>query len=381
MWCTTTDKGKFLYRESYTDPYTGKRKTVSVTMDKDSNHAVKQATKILQKKIDDVLSDHGVKSVRFGKLFEEWWEFYKNEIKHSSLNSLQVSIDYINKTINSETIVNKIDVKYIQKYLNKLDVPRSKLERIKSLLNLFFDYALNLEYINDNPARKAKIPKKILTIEDFEKVQNKFLEVNELQVLLKELYRRPNTYRLGLISEFMSLNGCRVGEAISLTPKDFNRKAKTINIHGTFDHTDGGYSNGIKTTPKTNASWRTVALSDREIEILDEYIEINQRSKEDNPNYKDMGYIFVTKRGIPIQNNSFNLAIQRANLRLEKPLTKNLTTHIFRHSLISLLAERMVPLNAIMERVGHKDSKTTQQIYMHVTEHMKSNIVDILNSL
>ncbi|ESV54243.1 integrase [Streptococcus agalactiae LMG 14747] len=58
-----------------------------------------------------------------------------------------------------------------------------------------------------------------------------------------------------------------------------------------------------------------------------------------------------------------------------------MTSHIFRHTLISILAENKIPLKTIMERVGHADSKTTIQIYTHVTKNMKNEVVDILNVL
>lgn len=66
--------------------------------------------------------------------------------------------------------------------------------------------------------------------------------------------------------------------------------------------------------------------------------------------------------------------------RLEKPIQKNLTSHIFRHTLVSRLAENNVPLKAIMDRVGHADAKTTIQIYTHVTKKMKSNVADIMEN-
>ncbi|MDN5439963.1 MAG: site-specific integrase, partial [Lactococcus lactis] len=263
--------------------------------------------------------------------------------------------------------------------INDADCPRSKLERSKSTLNLIFDYAVDLEYIEYNPARKAKLPKKIQTVKDLEKIQNKYLEQNELKALLSELYSRPNTRRLALLAEFMSLNGCRMGEAIALKKENYKRSERKIDIHGTLDKTVG-YSKGVKTTPKTASSFRTVDLSDREIEILDEIIEQNNLSKSVRNDYNEMGYIFVSKRGIPLQTNSFNLAIKRANSRLKSPINKNLSSHIFRHTLISYLAENNVPLKAIVDRVGHKDGgKTTTAIYTHVTENMKSSIIDILN--
>ena len=93
-----------------------------------------------------------------------------------------------------------------------------------------------------------------------------------------------------------------------------------------------------------------------------------------------MGYLFTTKNGVPIQTNSFNLALKAANERLETPIRKNLTSHIFRHTLVSRLAENNVPLKAIMDRVGHADSKTTVQIYTHITKKMKSNVADIMEN-
>ena len=170
-----------------------------------------------------------------------------------------------------------------------------------------------------------------------------------------------------------------MGEAIALKKENYKRSERKIDIHGTLDKTVG-YSKGVKTTPKTASSFRTVDLSDREIEILDEIIEQNNLSKSVINDYNEMGYIFVSKRGIPLQTNSFNLAIKRANSRLKSPIKKNLSSHIFRHTLISYLAENNVPLKAIVDRVGHKDGgKTTTAIYTHVTENMKSSIIDILN--
>ena len=43
-------------------------------------------------------------------------------------------------------------------------------------------------------------------------------------------------------------------------------------------------------------------------------------------------------------------------------------------------AEDNVPFKAIKERVGHDQGrKTTESIYTHVTDKMKTNITDVLN--
>ena len=95
----------------------------------------------------------------------------------------------------------------------------------------------------------------------------------------------------------------------------------------------------------------------------------------------DRDYIFVTDKGVPLQRNSFNNSIQAANKRLDKPINKPISSHIFRHTLVSYLAENGVPLKAIMDRVGHDDSDTTMKIYTHVTNKMKNKVVEIIDNL
>lgn len=52
-------------------------------------------------------------------------------------------------------------------------------------------------------------------------------------------------------------------------------------------------------------------------------------------------------------------------------IDKKVSSHILRHSRISLLTKLGIPLKAIMDSVGHKDSKTTLKIYTHTTDNMQ----------
>ena len=380
MWVEQLDNGKYKFFERYKDPYTEKWRRVSITLDSGSSRAKKEAQKLLDEKIENTLASLQAPDVLFTDVLDEWWGFYRKEIKRSSISSLTGNVDELRSIFATNVKIRNIDARYIQNFLNNLKVTRSKLERFKSILNLSFDYALSLDYIKDNSARRAKLPKVIKTIDDYQKTAKKFLEDTELEKLIEELYRRPNTYRLALLAEFMAYNGCRIGEAIAIKPENINFENKTVDIHGTLDKTVG-YTKGEKTTTKTSASWRTVAMSDKEIDILHKMIDLNELTKNTNPNYVDLGYIFVTKNGVPIQNNSFNTAIRSANQRLDVPVDKHLTSHIFRHTLVSRLAEYNTPLKAIMQRVGHSDSKTTLKIYTHVTQKMEANVVKLLNTL
>ena len=379
MWVEQHKSGKVNFVERYRDPYTNKWKRTSILMEKDTPRIRKEAQKILDTKITNLLNNLKTSEMLFTALLDKWWGFYQQEIKRSSIASLRGNIKEIRESFGLNVKVVNIDPKYVQTYLDNLDCSRNKKERHKSMLNLAFDYAVDLNIIKDNPSRRAKLPRIKKTLEDWKKIEEKYLEEDEIQPLLKELYRRPNTYRLGLLSEFMSLNGCRIGEAVSIEPTNYNFETRILQLHGTYDHTEG-YRNGEKTTPKTLASYRETIMTNREMEILKELEFMNELEKNTNLRYRDMGYLFTTKNGVPIQTNSFNLALKAANERLETPIRKNLTSHIFRHALVSRLAENNVPLKAIMDRVGHTDSKTTVQIYTHITKKMKSNVADIMEN-
>lgn len=377
MWIEKLENRKYKFFERYKDPYTEKWRRVSVTLDSGSSRAKKEAQKILDEKIELKLGSLKSSDMLFTALFDNWWGFYRQGLKNSSIASLEGNIREIREKFGRDTKVTKIDPLYIQKYLDSLEGSRSKKERHKSMLNLVFDYAVEKNILTDNPARRARLPKQKKTLDDWQRVASKYLEKNELQDLLKELYSRPNTYRIGLLAEFMSLNGGRIGEIITIRPENRDYETRKLQLIGTIDRT-AGYKQGIKTSPKTVAGYRTTDMTKREMEIMQELEQLNQLEQATNPNYQNMGYIFTSKNGIPIQINSFNLAIKRANERLDNPIKKNLSSHIFRHTLISRLAEKNVPLRAIMERVGHSDAKTTNLIYTHVTDNMRSQVVDAL---
>ena len=70
-----------------------------------------------------------------------------------------------------------------------------------------------------------------------------------------------------------------------------------------------------------------------------------------------------------------NKVLKKANFH------KPVSTHTFRHTHISLLAEANVPLKAIMERVGHNEPRTTLAVYTHVTNVMAEEVRLAINDI
>ena len=134
--------------------------------------------------------------------------------------------------------------------------------------------------------------------------------------------------------------------------------------------------NPKNTTPKNTYSKREVQLSNRAKELIENVIADNILTR--GPINPDQ-YIFISTNGTPLTLHAFNAVLHKVEEELE--LEKSLSSHIFRHSHVSLLSELGVPLKAIMERVGHSDANTTLSIYNHVTKKAKQQVIDKLNSL
>ena len=378
MWVEQLPNGKYKFFERYKDPYTEKWKRVSVTLESGSNRAKKEAQKLLDEKIDNVLQRISTSDRLFTDILDEWWKFYQKGVRKSSVRIRTPAYKRLLNNFATDVPIRNIDVAYIKRYISNSNYTTSQLNHIKVILNGVFDYAQELGIITNNPARSTTLPKRVITLEDLQSVTEKYLELEELNALLKELYRTNQTYRAGLLAEFMSLNGCRIGEAVAIEKHNYHKERRELDIHGTLDSVD---KNAKKELTKTLSSYRTTNLTNREIEIIDELIMLNEFASSMNREFSEMDYIFLNNRGKPMQRNSFNATLQKANQRLDKPINKPLSSHIFRHTLISMLAENNVPVKAIMARVGHKDSNTTMQIYTHVTKSMKSNIEGILDAI
>ena len=190
-------------------------------MEKDTPRIRKEAQRVLQAKIAAKLSALESSEMPFTELFNSWWTFHKQELKRSSIASLQGNVNEVREHFGIGIKVTKIDVRYVQHYLDNLECSVSKKERTKTLLNQAFDYAVSLNIIQDNPARRAKLPR-VKKPQKTGKNRTKYLEENEIQPFLKEFRRRPNTYRLALLAEFISLNGGRISEIVSIEPANIN---------------------------------------------------------------------------------------------------------------------------------------------------------------
>lgn len=375
MWIeTVTDKqGKVSYKfvERYEHPYTGKMHKVSVTMDSQSPQAKKKATKLLQEKIEKKIAKTGyqeVGSITFDELVNQWWKTQSN-IKQTTLQVKYHRLKKLRSYIDNEILVSRIDKRYLIRFVEQLqeeDLSYIYLSDIKSILNQILKYAVYLGYIDNNPLSDIKLEKKS---NDSNSVVEKYLTYEEAEKIWKRYQKNKRLSRdFGIICELMFFTGLRIGEALTLQLKDYD--GKNIHVNGTLNYIIG--EGKTKGTPKTKDSYRVVSLPDRIITLLDWHIYEHKITKKEE-------FLFLNRSGLLHNIQTFNNSLKAVCHQVG--IEKEVTSHWFRHSHITMLAEMNIPLKAIMDRVGHSDPDTTLKIYNHVTSKQKATIADKLNTL
>lgn len=380
MWIEERQSKKgtrYKYCERFELP-NGEIRKVSVIFNTNSSHARKQAIIELQRKYEQAVKEIDInKVVTYYDVAMSWLEHTEPTVKRST---------HINHTI----YVNKIFT-YIDKSLPIADLTAVTLEdvlhKVYYVENLSYSYTratfTTMKAIYKHAKRKKLIPslidfedieikKKPFSHSDIAKKQNKFLDAVELKETLMQLSKIDS--RISLLFEFVSLTGLRIGELLALRYSDYDKENATININGTIQYDYKNSSEIKRGTPKNIYSVRNVSLSDRAVSILDSIMLENKRRSLWFEGYIDHGYIFTSSRGNPYDIQFLNRRLKGVHIE-----GKHLTTHIFRHTHISMLAELGVPLKTIMQRVGHNDPNTTLSIYTHVTKSMHDDVINKLN--
>ncbi|RSI78886.1 Tyrosine recombinase XerC [Streptococcus mitis] len=375
MFFRELENGKYRYYEKYFDLEENKWKQVSITLTSKTRQAQKQARILLDEKIEKKRENiekekTEVRKITVKEAYEEYLKIRKSELKRSTFKSQKYTIIGEIRKLEDYLLMN-VTSRIVQNILLELPCSAEHRKNKKVLLNLFFKYCLNVGYISENPIDNVVLPKRKKNLKKVRKKQNKYLTRAEVVQYLNFLEKEEKNQRVRLIVEFMYLTGLRFGEVLALTLEDIDFGNKTLEVKHTL-HTSGSKAEIFLDSPKSLASYRVIGISDRVLEIIEEYLFIEKEGR----------FIF-TKNGNPFMIFSFNDFLKRSFKRsgIQKEEDFVLTTHVFRHSHISLLAELEVPIKAIMERVGHTNEKMTLGVYTHVTEQMKFNITEKLDKL
>lgn len=360
--------GKFKYSIRYTDPsFVGVHKS-STTITKNTAHARNLAEIKVKNSIKEKLSIRSVKQITMDKLIDK----LKDNLDQQGLapKTLDTYFAYFNKLSKqfkdrSVTSITTTELNaYINDILYKNKLSNGSAHHYHVIFLKLFDFAIQFGYAKENPALKVKINFKNDRAKKQERIENWYLTDKELKEVFDYCLKKNRTDLYDLF-KMLYLTGMRVGEGCALLVKNIFQDPEThmwyVNISGTLINTDG-HRNERQEFTKTVASYRTIVLPKEAVSIY------QKLSKNQNAN----DFLFHNKHSQgPISIQTVSRFLRK--FVAEEEWKKQITSHIFRHTHVSKLAEEGYPLSLITDRVGHGDSDITRKIYLHIThkQHLK----------
>lgn len=380
MWIEevkTNKKGvRYKYSERYTD-ITGKERKVNITLNSNSRQAVKMATEELQKKI--VIAKEKVKEdtkITFKKIADEWQAAQALIVKPVTAKTHKQMLKKIHKVLPVDVLLLDLTAPDIKNAIHGVYYAGKGLSytysnQLLTTIKQVFQYAKDKKKIaHIDEIQAIKLKRKAYSVEEIKKKNDKFLNRDELKEVLSKI--KAKNKRVGLAMEFMSLTGVRIGELLALRNCDYDKEHSQLSINGTICFTLRGSNEKKRGTPKNIYSNRVISLCRRSMAILDILIMENRKRFL----WSNESYIFTGRTGQPLQIQVINRNLAQITIN-----GKHITSHVFRHTHISILCELGVPLKAIMARVGHNNPNTTLAIYTHVTERMNTDLINKLEDL
>lgn len=385
MWyeerLTKDNKKRYIFYERYTDPLTGKTKKVSITVNNIKRPTIKFAETELKNKIHQKINTPNatITNYTFKEVATEWLGYVINLKKLATYKRYENQLEQIYKLLPKDILIKKLNTIIVQDLINTIYLKNNKSygysKSFLLIIKQILTYAQRLSYIESlDFLQQVELKRKPISVEDIYKLKNNFLLEDEIVFVFDFL--RKYYFRIALAMEFLLLTGLRFGEEVALRITDCDFQKEMVNINGTIVQCVPSTSDDLRGTPKNIYSYREVGLPKRGIVILKFFIADNKRMAWNYEGYIDKGYIFTSNRGNPLNLQYVNRILRKIKL----PSGKKVSTHIFRHTHISILANMNVPIKAIMERVGHNDPRTTLSVYAHVSPATKKDVINKLNN-
>ena len=275
----------------------------------------------------------------------------------------------------------------LSEFVNGLKIKgysKSTVTVIKAVLSSALDYAVEpLRYIKDNPMRYVKTPKI-----DKEERKREVLSNDDWNRII-ERFPFGNRFYIPLMIGYYC--GVRISECLALTWDDVDFGNNTINVDKQVI-----YSKGWKFSLPKQSSSRVIKFGETLKEVL---LKEKERQQENEKEYGDLYYktmikddmIITSQEELPykriypicVHDNgkiTTNRSFPYCNRVVLNDLGIKFDYNTLRHTHGTNLFENGVNIKAIQTRLGHKDIKTTLQIYTHTTKGMEQDAVDIFEN-
>ncbi|WP_286909683.1 tyrosine-type recombinase/integrase [Clostridium sp. UBA1652] len=318
--------------------------------------------------------------------FNFWLDQYvKVNLKHRTYNEYKQIVDSHIIPKFGKHKLNSLDPSTLQEFLNS-----KKLEGYtKNTVTNFYGVlsgSLKLAvypygHLKENPMNYVSMPKFKLNKTD-EKI--KVLTIEQVNTILDRFPKGSNFF---LPVQIAFHTGLRASEVCALTWDNIDLVNRTLKVEKNLLNDEFEW---CFDTPKTESSFRTISIGATLIDILKKHIVWQKENKLRYGEYYSKATYKFGKRvysaidllstkenGELISTNSLKYLSRVVNY----DLGIDFNFHALRHTHATLLLENGANMKDVQKRLGHSKLATTMDTYVHVTQKMKNDTVNIFESL
>lgn len=307
---------------------------------------------------------------KFKDVASEWLLQYEGTVKE---NTYVTSMQLVNNKLLpkfGEIYINRLTFEMCQKAVNEWSSTYCKSTLLISLFNRIITFGIKLNYCTENPMLLVTRPKNTMK----EEYDAPFYSKEELEEFL-ETVKKQESLKYYVMFHLLAYTGLRRAELLGLRWSDISFREEFLKVNQVLARAKQGLT---FQTPKTKKSNRKIMLDTVTLQYLMKWkteqkrliLELGQIHK------KDQQLVFTSA-----QND--NMSLETPNKILSRILKNNdlphMTIHGFRHTHCSLLFEAGVDMNDVKDRLGHSSITTTMNIYAHVNQKNKKNVVEKLS--
>ena len=243
------------------------------------------------------------------------------------------------------------------------------VRNVHRLLHRAFSDAVTWDYLPQNPADHARIPR-----------QGRSRSVRPQPWTIEELtawLRVAASDRFAAMWMVAATTGMRRSELAGAARADLDLDTGTLRVGDTRVVVDGRM---IDSDGKTESGRRTLSLDPGTIELLRRYLDVLDEEREAfGTGYQgDHGKLMRHEDGRPLHADSitrrFNRLVDRAGVR-------RIRLHDVRHTYATLLLDVGVQPKIISDRMGHANMNVTFQIYGHRSTGRDREAADLVGGL
>lgn len=267
----------------------------------------------------------------------------------------------------------------VEFFVNEEKEERGGLAKKYEVLTSIFKYAVKWQVIdeNANPMDQVDRPKQKKRSANFYDKQ----EIELLFSLAKELLPYQQ-----LIIKLAVTCAMRRGEIIAITKDTCDFENCKITVKRSVQHTK---AEGLKLKETKTGEERVVTVPQKLMaDLKRQYVKRLELRAEmgrlwkgfKDINGQEVFLLFGNEYGEPFNPLSVTQFFSRFLNRHEKEI-KKVRFHDLRHSSASYILSQGVNMKIVQERLGHKNFKTTFNIYSHVTEEDDRKASDVFDEL